>query len=223
VTTSTALPGERPIDGIDAVKWRARLPDGMWPAGFGESGPVVRADVFGLAERWRSGELPVTQLAVAALAWGHGDRGYGPYRTRRVVVQDPDGARFDSALAGLRADEVPADALTDAYQRLKTSKLVGLGPAFFTKILYFAGYRRGRGGVQPLILDRVVAGRLPAEAGPANRYTTGWAASTWSSYLRWTAEQARRPEYGGEPDLVEISLFTGSWTPRPEPTAGAES
>ncbi|WP_370966962.1 hypothetical protein [Amycolatopsis sp. cg9] len=69
------------------------------------------------------------------------------------------------------------------------------------------------GGVQPLIFDRVVARRLPEEAGPASKYGTAWWTSTWSGYLRRAAEQARRPEYGNEPDHVEVALFTGAWTP----------
>jgi hypothetical protein len=102
--------------------------------------------------------------------------------------------------------------LLDAYDRFRFSNhLRGLGPAFFTKILYFVGYRRACGGIQPLILDRVVAGRLPDSAGPANRYSTGWSSSTWHSYLRWAASQAVRPGYQNEPDHVEISLFRGTW------------
>jgi len=108
---------------------------------------------------------------------------------------------------------VSPEGLVDAYQQFRsTAHLRGLGPAFFTKILYFAGYRPG-GGVQPLILDRVVAGRLPADAGPANRYRTGWTSAAWQAYLVWAAEEARRPEYHNEPDRVEIALFTGRWQP----------
>jgi hypothetical protein len=104
--------------------------------------------------------------------------------------------------------------LEDCYERFTTTaKLAGLGAAFFTKLLYFAGYRRGEGGIQPLILDQVVAGRLPASAGPAGKYRTAWWSGTWLAYLRWAADQAARPEFGAEPDRVEMALFTGSWTP----------
>lgn len=32
------------------------------------------------------------------------------------------------------------------------------------------------------------------------------------AYLRWAADQFPRPEFGDEPDRVEMALFTGSWT-----------
>lgn len=154
------------------------------------------------------------QLAAGVLAWGHGIRGYGPFRTGRILAREQAGERLEAALSGLRADAVAPAVLEDCYERFTTTaKVPGLGAAFFTKLLYFSGYRRGRGGIQPLILDRVVAGRLPAAAGPAGKYRTAWWTGTWSAYLRWAANQATRPEFGNEPDRVEMALFTGSWTP----------
>ncbi|UOX89345.1 hypothetical protein MUY14_01490 [Amycolatopsis sp. FBCC-B4732] len=207
-----ALPGEPEAILVDPQRWAARLPPGAWPEDFALDGEVRRADVFALADRWRALDVPALQFTAGVLAWGHGIRGYGPHRTSRVLEQPGAAERLEAALAGLRADVTP-DVLLDSYERFgTTAKVRGLGAAFFTKLLYFAGYRRGEGGVQPLILDRVVARRLPEEAGPAWKYTTAWWSSTWSDYLRWAAEQARRPEYGNEPDRVEMALFTGAWT-----------
>lgn len=87
----------------------------------------------------------------------------------------------------------------------------GLGPAFFTKLIYFAGYRRGAGGVQPLILDKQVALRLPADAGPSRRREGGWPSSEWVEYLQWAAGQAKRTTFGGEPERVEMALFSNRW------------
>jgi hypothetical protein len=210
------LPDEKAIT-IDAPRWQDALPAGAWPAGFAEAGYAIRADVFEVAARWRAGAVPAVQLATASLAWGYGIRGYGRYRTRRVLAQESAVARLEGALENLRAAELTPDMLLDAYDRFRSShRLRGLGPAFFTKILYFAGYRRERAGLQPLILDSVVAGRLPDEAGRANEFRYGWASSTWHGYLRWALEQAARPEFGNQPDRVEISLFTGSWRACPE-------
>jgi 8-oxoguanine DNA glycosylase-like protein len=170
--------------------------------------------VFGVAARWRTGAASTVRLVTAALAWGYGVRGYGPHRTRHVLAHDPTGARLEGILHQLQAREITPNTLVDAYDRFhRTDHLNGLGPAFFTKILDFAGYRRNHGGIQPLILDSVVAGRLPDQAGPANQHTTGWTSTTWHRYLHWAANQARRPEYRNEPDLVELSLFTGAWRP----------
>ncbi|WP_433118173.1 hypothetical protein [Micromonospora sp. CA-246542] len=53
-----------------------------------------------------------------------------------------------------------------------------------------------------MILDRVVAGQLPAEAGVGRR--NGWSSEEWLAYLRWAAEAAR--VRGVEPDAVEMAV-----------------
>ncbi|WP_410594076.1 hypothetical protein [Amycolatopsis sp. lyj-23] len=209
-----ALPGEPEPITVDGPRWAAALPSGAWPADFASTGKVSRSEVFALAERWRARHVSSAQFTAGVLAWGHGIRGYGPFRTGRILAQEKAAERLEAALAGLRPRALTPAVLEDCYERFTTTaKVTGLGAAFFTKLLYFAGYRRGEGGIQPLILDRVVASRLPASAGPAGKYRTGWWAGTWSAYLRWAADQAARPEFGGEPDHVEVALFTGAWTP----------
>ncbi|SFW92059.1 hypothetical protein SAMN04489730_8359 [Amycolatopsis australiensis] len=64
-----------------------------------------------------------------------------------------------------------------------------------------------------MILDRVVEGRLPASAGPAGKYRTERWTGTWLAYLHWAADQSVRPEFGDEPDRVEMAVFAGSWSP----------
>ncbi|UOZ05745.1 hypothetical protein [Amycolatopsis sp. WQ 127309] len=212
--SNLALSGKPKAITVDPSRWAARLPSGAWPDEFALSGQVWRADVFALAQRWRSGEVASVQFAAGVLAWGYGIRGYGPHRTNKILRHEQAADHLDTALAGLRADLVPLATLLDCYEQLRTTaKLKGLGPAFFTKILYFAGYRRGHGGPQPLILDSVVAAQLPPEAGAARRFSHGWSTGTWRDYLLWAAEQAGRTEYGGEPDRVEMALFTGCWRP----------
>jgi hypothetical protein len=209
-----ALPGEPEPIPVDSTRWTAALPPGAWPASFAVSGKVWRNEVFALAERWRARDVSSVQLAAGVLAWGHGIRGYGPFRTGRILTQEHAAGRLEAALSELRPDAVTPAVLEDCYERFTTTaKLTGLGAAFFTKLLYFAGYRRGAGGIQPLILDRVVASRLPASAGPAGKYQTAWWAGTWLAYVHWAADQATRPEFRGEPDRVEMALFTGSWKP----------
>ena len=199
VTEARALPNE-PFVKIDPDRWRPALPADVWVAGF-PAGNVLRADVFDLAGRWRLGEVPSRSLLAAACAWGYGPVGYGLHRTRTALANDPDGALLDRALAALRADLPGEDDLQRAYAAFRTAAHVrGLGPSFFTKVLYFAGYRRGIGGVQPLILDKVIATRLPPEAGVTSKVFR-WRSTEWMSYLRWAAGQ------GPEPDHVEVALF----------------
>jgi hypothetical protein len=211
-----SLPGEASGINVRLDKWRQQIPADAWPDDLPEKSALWRQDVFALANSWRAGSGGVRALLVAACMWGTGTRGYGPARTLAALNADPDGAKLEHNLKALRQEHPSEDDLLAAYQmfnKASPTHLHRLGPAFFSKLLYFAGYRRGVGGVQPLILDKWVAGRLPAEAGPARALGWGWPSAQWIAYLRWAAGQASRPEFGGEPDAVEMALFNGEWKP----------
>ncbi|MGW4676919.1 8-oxoguanine DNA glycosylase OGG fold protein [Micromonospora taraxaci] len=201
------LPGERSPVRVNLDRWRAGLPPDAWPDMLPATGEMWRRDVFAVADAYRAGDASPRQLLTAVLVWAYGPIGYGPWRATRSLDADPDGKRLAYALEEMSA---PDEAqLRSAYRRFldpDQARLPWLGPGLFTKVLYFAGYRRGAGGVQPLILDRVVAGGLPAEAGVVRH--SGWSSEEWLAYLRWAAEQAQ--VRGVEPDAVEMALPRGA-------------
>jgi hypothetical protein len=179
-----------------------------------DTGTLWRHDVFHIAEGWRLGACTARDLAVATLMWDFGPTGYGPPRTEQILAADPDGHRLEAGLEPLRDGSSTADELRAAFIAFcprQPAHVRDLGPAFFTKLLYFAGYRRGRSGVQPLILDSGVARALPEAAGAPRRRRGGWRSAEWMDYLRWAAEQAQRPAFDGEPERVEMALFAVVW------------
>lgn len=195
-------------------RWKGIIPADAWPSSLPSSGVLWRKDVFAVAGEWLAGRESARAFLVAICMWGTGPRGYGPTRTLAALNTDPDGAKLEHNLHALRADHPSEDELRVTYQRFNRASethLYRLGPSFFTKVLYFAGYRRGTGGLQPLILDKQVAGRLPRSAGPAHARAWGWPSEDWITYLRWAAWAAARPQFGGEPDAVEMALFSGKW------------
>ncbi|MEU7651730.1 hypothetical protein AB0C44_04490 [Micromonospora taraxaci] len=197
---------QHPVN-VKVDRWRAGLPPDAWPDMLPASGEMWRRDVFAVADAYRAGDASPRQLLTAVLVWAYGPIGYGPWRATRSLDADPNGKRLAYALEEMSA---PDEAqLRSAYRRFldpDQARLPWLGPGLFTKVLYFAGYRRGAGGVQPLILDRAVAGGLPAEAGVARQ--SGWSSEEWLAYLRWAAEQSR--VRGVEPDAVEMALPRGA-------------
>ncbi|MEU8009117.1 hypothetical protein [Micromonospora parva] len=203
-TEGVVLPGERAPVRANMDRWRAGLPPDAWPDTLPASGEIWRRDVFATADAYRTGSATARQLLTAVLIWAYGPIGYGPWRATRSLDADPHGKRLAYALEEVSTPVPDEDALGTAYRRFgdpDQARLPWLGPGLFTKVLYFVGYRRGVGGVQPLILDRVVAGQLPAEAGVGRN---GWSSEEWLAYLRWAAEQAR--VRGVEPDAVEMAL-----------------
>ena len=136
---------------------------------------------------------------VAVMAWGYGSVGYGPYRTTRVLSDTPDAGKRLLAVTRTLADE---GALA-AYRRLaspRDCRLLGLGPAFGTKYLYFC--QPPDQEVTALIHDALVSTWLLREAG-LTLSSAVWSVSTYRHYLelmhKWAAELACRPdelEYG---------------------------
>ncbi|GGO01901.1 8-oxoguanine DNA glycosylase OGG fold protein [Micromonospora parathelypteridis] len=205
MTNGGVSPQERAPVTVRVDRWRAVVPSDAWPDTLPPGGEIWRRDVFAVADAYRAGSASPRQLLTAVLVWGYGPIGYGPWRATRSLDADPDGKRLAYALEELAVSAPDEEALRAAYQRFRDpdrARLPWLGPGLFTKVLYFVGYRRGVGGVQPLILDRVVANQLPAEAGVRRR--NGWSPEEWLAYLRWAAEQAQAR--GVEADAVEMAV-----------------
>ncbi|MEU7839643.1 hypothetical protein AB0B39_01605 [Micromonospora sp. NPDC049114] len=208
VTGDVMVSDEVPV-AVRVDRWRGGLPPDAWPDSLPSTGVIWRRDAFAVAEAYRAGSASARQLLAAVLAWAYGPIGYGPWRAARSLAADPQGTRLAYALEGVSGPTPDDVALGRAYRRLRDpdqARLPWLGPGLVTKVLYFVGYRRGVGGVQPLVLDRVVASRLPAEAGVHR--PNGWSAEEWLAYLRWAAEQAN--SHGVEADAVEMALRRGA-------------
>lgn len=132
--------------------WMAVAP---WPNAFGNraavaSAHVSRADVLAVV-RAADQSQSWAEAFVATQVWGYGLTGYGPYRTGQVVTQPGAEEAFAEAVSLLTDEGASA-----AYERLQV--LDGIGPAFLTKFLYFAGQALpGVKGPRPLILDSVLA------------------------------------------------------------------
>ncbi|MFB7043088.1 MULTISPECIES: hypothetical protein [unclassified Streptomyces] len=167
------------------------------------------------------------EALIATYVWGKGKRGIwgesGPSTLHKILSADGLDAALAEAVTTLR--EAGA---REAYAGL-LGRGNGLGPAFFTKFLYFAGQSLPTAqGPAPLILDRVLAGRLHHLAAAVGRETgidpdgaaVAWAWKRWNwsphrygVYLSFMEAAARQladtktwPSCA-RPDLLERALF----------------
>lgn len=199
--------------GIGLVRaWRAE--ESPLSAEFKESGSISRGDLFDFAERARERPGSWTQLLVNTFGWGWGGTSLGPSRLARVleateaqIVED----NLAKAVATLDSDGAVA-----AYWDLNNSSryyLKHLGPAFFTKFLYFAAAGGPRLAPRPLILDKIVAVRVNGLLGRAGRLATGgWSTRDYAFYLALMDRLAARlNERDGNDlwttDAVELGIF----------------
>lgn len=202
-----------------------------WPAELAdrtrqEAVALSRTQVL-TAVRDPASALPWTEALVATYVWGQGNNGYGPYRLGKIL-QEPS---VEAALARAAAILVENGAVA-AYRELDEA-IKGLGPAFFTKFLYFVdALVRPVAERRALILDQRVAQVIRAHATVVGRdiglqQPEGLAAWLWSDggwtphrygvYLRWMHGATRQLEaaigWPSHPDVLELAIFSGAWNP----------
>ncbi|MGW3931390.1 8-oxoguanine DNA glycosylase OGG fold protein [Streptomyces microflavus] len=201
-----------------------------WPSGLAEQAErkptsLSRAQVLAVA-RTGAATASWTETLIASYVWGQGDNGYGAYRLGEILRPAPVETVLAQAVALLATDGAVA-----GYSRL-SGAIAGLGPAFFTKFLYFAGGAVvDAPGPRPLILDqrraralRAYTTRLgeeiqleePAKLAAWLWSDGGWTPHRYSVYLRWThgatGQLAGATHWPLAPDLLELALFSGAWT-----------
>ncbi|MEU7948857.1 hypothetical protein AB0C50_29600 [Micromonospora taraxaci] len=214
---------------IDVVPARWAKFD-QWPSFDSDASSSLsmsRGDVTEVARQCRERELWLP-LLVTSFAWGWGNRGFGPTRLRWVL----DGK---AGLPGLPTSEIQKRLATAvnvfdqrgagaAYQLLlDAGRISEYGPAFFTKLLYFAS-RTDSGQCPALILDARLARQMRgfwqrranepyAVNGRSARWL--WQGPRWSTrryqiYRAFICRATAQLSVSGErwtPELLELLLF----------------
>lgn len=179
----------------------APWPRERWIAEFSEHADFLsklpraldRDGVKAAATNAPSDGLAAERAFITVMAWGFGNVGYGPYRTRRALASTPQAAaRLQRVAAALFENGVYA-----AYGLLGSAdqaRLQGLGPAFGTKFLYFI--QPADTSPRALILDETVASWLEEQGIRLNPNV--WSVRTYARYLellhRWAELLAVTPE-----------------------------
>ena len=170
---------------------------------------------------------------VAAMAWGHGSSNYGPYRTAYILTKSRvRGSAGLSSRSVSRLDKATEIAANDGpargfYYLNNDGKIAGLGPAFFTKWLYFVTTQDGRNveSTAP-ILDEEVMRWLREHNVPRLRYAKTPSYEKYMELLRhWGSTRS-----GGDALTaadVEERIFRlirndGATPQRQDPTHGSQ-
>lgn len=170
---------------------------------------ISRATLFSVAAGPMDTDDDVLRLLWHVLAWGSGSK----VRNNRRRL---DSIRTSTSAAVSALREAASLAGVDpeaAYRRLHTGTRVPyLGPAFFTKYLYFAG--AGSFEHPCVILDSRVAETLNRRCGWHSLRSGGnWPSETYRRYCtllaRWAGEESDRLGRGVCPDEIELWLFDG--------------
>lgn len=167
---------------------------------------IGRRALFELAAMTHSPE-GVLRLLWHILAWGGGTKARLMNKRLHSVASRPDKVASTLQAAAATAQTRPAEAYELLYPSGRT-RIKYLGPAFFTKYLYFAG---GGADTHPCaILDRIVSARLRLYGWAALR-STAWSAATYEQYCEllgcWARKASDRLSRPVAADEIERSLF----------------
>ena len=147
--------------------------------------PIDRDSAMAHATR-ASAEGKDTEAFITAMVWGYGRVGYGPFRTARVLTENPDAHRtLGEVAARLRRDGGP-----EAFAWLVDHRLNWLGVAFATKYLFLCN---ATPAVPALVLDRLVQAWLRKHAD-------------WSVRLDWHSEDYRSYVHAVMAWAVELDI-----------------
>jgi len=129
--------------------------------------PISRDQV---ASFWNGNNTNFRRLFLASMIWGWVLDGRGPSRTKEML-DSPNAIEILQATA----ESVVVGHITAAYEEIKIRKL---GPAFFSKFLYFVGLGAGAAPL-PVILDTRVATSLETLGAQE-----GWAFTDFTKVTR---------------------------------------
>lgn len=185
--------------------WRRHWPQGMeWPqALYGDESHVriSRADLFELGSSLESTEQ-VLDFYGQVCMWGSGS---SALQVRRCVQPLNDPTTLGRISEVLLDD--PARDPSDLYYRFNSydyQRTKYLGPAFFTKLLYFRSRKTAidQGTRVPLILDKIMAETL------GWKQHGGWKRDRYVKYLDIMDEAAEELKMNVARDYLEFVLFT---------------
>jgi hypothetical protein len=132
------------------------------------------------------------------MVWGYGTRGYGPFRTARVLTESANASDTLSEAAV----RVRRDGGVEAFRWLAANRLRWLGVAFATKFLYFCNVDPGK--PPALVLDARVQGWLRQHADW--RINLDWRVSDYEHYVHTTMRWA--DQLGVTPSEAEYLMFS---------------
>jgi len=207
VLPSSAVLRSRP-QAIDAEAWERRLvAAGLPRIPFVDRQRLSRSQLFALGrEAVAGGEAEALRFYVHVCAWGSGTSDLLAARTFKPLAE-PGAMHKLSTVLKLLQHVGPVEAYRLLNNRSEL-KIVGLGPAFFTKLLHFASPEPGPNdeAVGALILDARVA-RSFGHRGDPGLKTAGWRTDEYQGYLEAVQSLRGGPWAVVPADVIEYALF----------------
>jgi hypothetical protein len=192
---------------FNSARWQPRA--SALPERALRTGCISRGDVFEIAAEL-DGTDPHWRLFCASNIWGRPSNGFGKAQFERIIRETPP-EQLSTVIAEARGRLAACGPLS-AYAYLRGTgsacTVPRWGPAFFSKLLYFA--HTGSAPGSALILDNLTATAVAAISELPNFVnrrggSVRWTKYRYGVYLAWMNQVAARQ--GVSPDFLEYALF----------------
>lgn len=191
---------------LRTVWWKIELGKVAWTA----SGPLaeptesVRIDrqrLFGMASEIHTGDIDPVDFTMSVILWGSGNS----RRNNRARIQSIVAVEGRVALArALELASTDAEASFAVFQSNGRNAFAYLGPAFFTKLMYFAG--AGSTSHDAYIVDhRVLQTLSRTAAGAGLRASHNYGPSTYRKACSALEAIASAARVSGYPELADCT------------------
>lgn len=130
------------------------------------------------------------------MAWGYGTRGYGRYRTRKVL-ENPNFELLIQESGKFASSGLPIAAVS-LFEKIQPK---GIKIAYASKYLYFASYGSQR---ETLILDSFIEKFLKEKEGLRLKLSK-FDSKNYETYLEFMESKAT--SYGIKPGILEEAIF----------------
>jgi hypothetical protein len=142
------------------------------------------------------------ELFYVAMAWGFGVTNVR-WPAQQAILSHPPRAEIEGIAEAVRGSGAEAGW----HALFGIHRIAGLGYAFGTKLLYFAGYSSGCPGPRPLILDANVLSALH-DAGTGILASGEVRRADYLGYLNLAGQWAASPSWPeGTAEIAEYALF----------------
>ena len=150
------------------------------------SNRICRSEVLRLGAMYREGNVSATELFLAAMVWGNGRTGYGPYRTS-VALNIPRKNNVTPISVIETVGSLAGEGKIEAAYLTMKNAMWRIGPAFGTKFIYFASPPEANAP----IFDGVVAGWESKDIPWVSSSSTAWKWDwdVYNLYRNWSSQQ----------------------------------
>jgi hypothetical protein len=148
----------------------------------------------------KSQKYGIREKFLAAMIWGYGNRGYGPYRVTQMLNQSNSEEILINVYELCKSGEPK-----EAYQFLKSNRIRILGPSYGSKFINFCTPREIGAPIYDSLISTWIDSYAKEEFAGLSTRSESWNSKTYNRYWDWV--KIHSDSLNCFADQIELVLF----------------